>query len=238
MKVCIVIPAYNAGHTLEQVFSRIPRGDYHRIIVVDDGSSDNTAEIAKKHGAELLRHEHNRGYGGAQKTGYKRALELGADITVLLHGDAQYAPEEMPGLIKAAVDKNADIVLGSRVLGGRMLQGGMPLIRYLGNHLLTRIENLALGTDISEFHTGYRVYTSKALKTLSFEDYADKFHFDSEILIEAKEKGLKIVEIPISTTYAGERSYLNPLTYGIQVILLISRYRVNRVFGKKPKGED
>ncbi len=235
LKICIIIPAYNAESTLEQVFSRIPRRDYHRIIVVDDGSYDNTAEVARKHGVELIRHEYNRGYGGAQKTGYRRALELGADITVLLHADAQYAPEEMPNLIKAVSDQNADIVLGSRVLGGKMLEGGMPLIRYIGNRLLTKIENIAFGTDITEFHTGYRVYTSRALKALNLEDYTDKFHFDSEILIEAKKKSLRIVEVPIGTTYAGERSYLDPLTYGIQVLLLILRYKLGRPFGKKPK---
>jgi len=235
LKVCIVIPAYNAETTLEQVFSRIPDGEYHRIIVVDDGSTDHTADIARKHGVELLRHEYNRGYGAAQKTGYRRALELGADLTVLLHADAQYAPEEMPSLIKAAVDQDADIVLGSRVLGGEMLEGGMPLIRYIGNRLLTKIENLTLGTDISEFHTGYRVYTSRALKALNFEDYTDNFHFDSEILIEAKEKGFRIVEVPISTRYAGERSYLNPVTYGIQVLLLILRYKLRSLLGRRPR---
>jgi len=237
LKICIVIPAYNAEATLGEVFSRIPRGDYHRIIVVDDGSLDSTAEVAREHEAELIQHEQNRGYGGAQKTGYKRALELGADIMVLLHADAQYAPEEMPELIEAAVDQNADIVLGSRALGGRMIKGGMPFIRYVGNRLLTMIENLALGTNISEFHTGYRVYTANALKSLNFEDYTDQFHFDSEILFDAKEKGLRIVEVPIGTTYAGEKSYLNPVTYGTQVLLLILRYKLGRIFPKN-RGEE
>ncbi|MBC8274118.1 MAG: glycosyltransferase family 2 protein [Chloroflexi bacterium] len=238
MKICIVIPAYNAGNTLGQVFSRIPRGDYHRIIVVDDGSLDNTAEVARKHEVELIQHEQNRGYGGAQKTGFKRALELGADIMVLLHADAQYAPEEMPKLIEAAVDQNADIVLGSRALGGQMIKGGMPLIRYIGNRLLTKIENMVLGTSISEFHTGYRVYTANALKSLDFEDYTDQFHFDSEVLFDAKKKGLKIVEVPIGTTYAGEKSYLNPVTYGAQVLLLTLRYKLGKVFPKNREEEN
>jgi len=238
LKISIVIPAYNAETTLDQVFSRIPEGDYHSIIVVDDGSTDKTAEIAQRHDIELIQHKENRGYGAAQKTGYERALATGADIVVLLHADAQYAPEEMPALIGAVVEKDADIVLGSRVLGGKMLQGGMPLIRYVGNHLLTRIENLVLGTDISEFHTGYRVYTSKALRTLNFGAYTDKFHFDSEILIEAKEKDLQIVEVPISTTYAEERSHLNPLTYGLHVLFLILRYRVNKILGLESEEED
>ncbi len=237
MKVCIVIPAYNAEDTLEQVFSRIPKEEYHRIIVVDDGSSDNTVEIARRHDVELIRHEYNRGYGGAQKSGYKRVLELGADVAVLLHADAQYAPEEMLSLIKASVDHKADVVLGSRVLGGRMIDGGMPLIRYIGNRLLTKIENLAFGTRISEFHTGYRVYTSRALEILNFEDYTDDYHFDSEILVEAKEKGLKITEVPISTTYAGEKSYLNPITYGIQILLLIIRYKLGKLFGERYEEE-
>lgn len=237
MKVCIVIPAYNAGNTLEQVFSRIPKGDYHRIIVVDDGSSDNTVEVARRYDVELIQHEYNRGYGGAQKSGYKRVLELNADVAVLLHADAQYAPEEMSSLIQAAVDKKADVVLGSRVLGGQMIDGGMPLIRYIGNRLLTMIENIAFGTKISEFHTGYRVYTLRALKILNFEDYTDDFHFDSEILLEAKEKGLRITEVPISTTYAGEKSYLNPITYGMQVLLLIVRYRLGKLFGERNKEE-
>ncbi len=238
MKICIVIPAYNAEATLGQVFSRIPRGDYHRIIVVDDGSLDGTSEVVRKHEVELIRHDRNRGYGGAQKTGYKRALELGADIVVLLHADAQYAPEEMPGLIEAVVDQDADIVLGSRALGGEMIKGGMPFIRYVGNRLLTKIENLALGANISEFHTGYRVYTANALKSLNFEGYTDQFHFDSEILFDAKEKGLKIVEVPIGTTYAGEKSYLNPITYGTQVLLLILRYKLGKIFQKNHEDEN
>jgi glycosyltransferase involved in cell wall biosynthesis len=238
LKICIVIPAYNAERTLGQVFSRIPQGVYHSIIVVDDGSLDDTSEVARKHEVELIRHERNRGYGGAQKTGYKKALELGADIAVLLHADAQYAPEEMPELIEAVVEQDADIVLGSRALGGEMIKGGMPFIRYVGNRLLTKIENLALGTDISEFHTGYRVYTANALKSLNLEGYTDQFHFDSEILFDAKEKGLKIVEIPIGTTYAGEKSHLNPITYGIQVLLLILRYRLGKIFEKNHEDED
>jgi glycosyltransferase involved in cell wall biosynthesis len=233
LEISIVIPAYNAEDTLEQVFSRIPEGEYHHIIVVDDGSSDNTVEIAKRYDVELIQHEHNRGYGGAQKSGYRRVLELGSDVTVLLHADAQYAPEEMLSLIKATVDQKADVVLGSRVLGGQMIDGGMPLIRYIGNRLLTKIENLAFGTEISEFHTGYRVYTSRALRVLNFKDYTDDFHFDSEILIEAKEKGLRIVEVPISTTYAGEKSYLNPITYGVQVLLLVVRYKLGKLFGDR-----
>ena len=237
LKICIVIPAYNAEDTLGEVFSRIPREDYHRIIVVDDGSMDDTAEVAKRYGAEIIRHEYNRGYGGAQKTGYRRALEFGADIVVLLHADAQYAPEEMPRLIEAVVGQDADIVLGSRALGGEMIKGGMPWIRYVGNRLLTWIENLALGTGISEFHTGYRVYTANALKALNFEGYTDKFHFDSEILFDAKERGLKIVEVPISTTYAGEKSYLNPITYGSQILLLILRYRLAKILPGK-QGEE
>ena len=144
---------------------------------------------------------------------------MGADYIIEMDADFSHNPLYIPKLLEKINDY--DVVLGSRVLGGQMIDGGMPLIRYIGNRLLTKIENVAFGTRISEFHTGYRVYTSRALQILNFEDYTDDFHFDSEILIEAKEKNLRITEVPISTTYAGEKSYLNPITYGIQVLLLI-----------------
>lgn len=228
-KIFIVIPAYNAEKTIEKTYSRIPPG-YFRIVIIDDGSSDNTGKVANKLNATVITHDKNKGYGAAQKTGFKHALKNSADAVILLHADGQYDPEEIPKLINSMEKNNADIVLGSRVMGGKMLEGGMPYIKYIGNRVLTWLENLAFGMNITEYHTGYRVYSRKALQFLDFENLSDKFHFDSEILVNAMEKKLKIVEVPISTHYSREKSYLNPLTYGMQIIWLIIKYKFQKNF--------
>jgi len=229
MKTIIVIPAYNAEKTIESVFKRIPKNSYDEIIVVNDGSKDKTSEIVKKYNVKLVEHKKNRGYGGAQKTGFKEALKDGADIIALVHADGQYAPEELPKIKKPIENGNADVVLGSRVLHGKMLAGGMPLIRYIGNRFLTFLENLVLNMDISEYHTGYRVYSRKALESVRFDLNSDKYEFDSEILIQCKLKNLRIKEVPTPTRYGEETSYLNPLTYGFRILKILINYVAHRL---------
>lgn len=227
-QIAIVMPAYNAGKTIEGVFPRIPEGFLKRItefIIVNDGSKDDTAEKAaalkKKYAIRLVTHEVNKGYGAAQKTGFSEAIKGNAQIAILLHSDGQYPPEILPSMAQPIEDGTADMVLGSRILGGKALQGGMPLHRYLGNRMLTAIENLAYGLHISEYHTGYIAYSRKALDAIPFTRLSNTYHFDGEMILMASKKKLKVKEVPIEAHYRDEKSYLNPITYGIDVLKII-----------------
>ncbi len=213
---------------IKDVIQRIPNDSVNDIIVVDDGSKDQTYDIANSTGAKVIKHEINKGYGGAQKTGFKEALNDGADIVILLHGDGQHAPEEIPILLKPLFNNNADVVLGSRVLGKGMIAGKMPFYKFIGNRILTFVENMAFGTHISEFHTGYRAYKQNVLNQLNFENYTNDYHFDSEILLDVHEKKFKIEEVPISTHYGDEKSYVNSFTYGMNIIFLILRHWIHK----------
>lgn len=227
-KVIAVIPAYNAEKTIKNVIQRIPQKLVNEIIVVDDGSKDRTYDVAISTGVKVIRHETNKGYGGAQKTGFKEALKDGATIIVLLHADGQHAPEEIPILLKSLTNKEVDVVLGSRALGKGMLKGKMPFYKFIGNRILTFVENMAFGTHISEFHTGYRAYKQNVLNQLNFENYTNDYHFDSEILLDVHEKKFKIEEVPISTHYGDEKSYVNSFTYGMNIIFLILRHWIHK----------
>jgi len=235
-KIAVVMPAYNAVSKIAGVISRTPK-IFDWYIVVDDASTDGTLKVLEKtKGIVLLRHKKNSGYGGAQKTLFKSALEHKADYAVLLHDDGQYDPKEMILLLDAGIKKGADIVLGSRVMGGKMREGGVPLYKYYGNRFLTALENLAFGTKITEFHTGYRAYSMKALKRMDFEKLTNKYYFDSEIILEAINKGLKIVETPISVNYGENITAANPFTYGLEIIYLILKYHyhnMRNLFGSK-----
>lgn len=234
-KIIVVMPVYNTAKSIENVFKRIPRVIYSRlfkVIMVNDGSSDNSVEVISKlrkkyKKIELISHSKNKGYGAAQKTGFNKAVKYGADIGVLLHSDGQYSPELLPKMLKP-FNHGADIVMGSRILGGSALKGGMPLHRYLGNRFLTKIENIVYGMNISEFHTGYMLYSKKALNTINFNKLSNKFHFDGEMILMAGKKKLKIVEIPIPTIYAQEKSYLNPITYGFDVLKILFKYIIGK----------
>ena len=228
LKIIIVMPAYNAGKTITAVFPRIPAPFLKRIsefIVVNDGAKDDTAEkiaeLKKKYTIKALTHVVNRGYGGAQKTGFGEAVKDNADIAVLLHSDGQYPPEILDRMIAPIEDGSADMVLGSRILGGKALQGGMPLHRYLGNRLLTAIENIAYGLNISEYHTGYIAYSKRALHAIPFAKLSNTYHFDGEMILMASKRKLKVKEVPIEAHYRDEKSYLNPITYGIDVLKII-----------------
>jgi glycosyltransferase involved in cell wall biosynthesis len=230
MKIVVVMPAYNSAKTIEGVFKRILKEAFKKIsefIIVNDGSSDNTKEIVKNRlmkkykNIKLLSHKKNRGYGAAQKTGFNEAVKSGADIAVLLHSDGQYAPELLLKLIKPLEEDKADVVQGSRILGREALKGGMPLHKYLGNRFLTSLENLAYGMKLAEYHSGYMLYSKKALTTIPFNRLSNTFHFDGEMLLMAHKKRLRILEVPIPTRYAKEKSYLNSITYGLDVLKII-----------------
>ncbi len=234
MKLAIIMPAYNAGKTIEQVFERIPpdvRSQVVRYIVVNDGSTDDTAEALRRLQQRwpnfvVLQHEGNKGYGVAEKTLLRYVVETDAEVVVLLHADGQYAPEEIPRLITPFAAENADMVQGSRMMqGGAALRGGMPFYKYLANRCLTAVQNAVFGMHMAEFHSGYMLYARHALRAIPFEQLADHFCFDQEMLIMAKVKGLTIVQVPIPTHYGDEVSHLKPIRYGLNVLTLVWAYR-------------
>lgn len=232
-KITVMMPAYNAESKIGGVISKTPK-IFDHYLVVDDASTDGTLGVLRKtRGIILLRHKKNAGYGGAQKTLFRAALKYDTDYAVLLHDDGQYDPKEMPHLIKAAMEKNADVVLGSRVMSGKMIEGGVPAYKYYGNLFLTALENIAFGTRITEFHTGYRVYSRRALERMDFWKLTDKYYFDSEIILEALRAGLKIVEVPISVNYRENLTAANPFSYGLEIIYLILKYHFRNLVGGK-----
>lgn len=231
MRLAVVIPAYNAAKTIESVFARIPDNILGRItdfIVVDDGSTDNTREalerLRDRYQIKILTHKQNLGYGAAQKTGFRQALEDEADVVVLLHADGQYAPEKIGELIKPIEEGRADVVGGSRHLGLDALRCGMPVHKLLGAFLLTKLQNLILRMNLTSYHSGFRAYSRKALKDIDFDSYSDYFEFDSEILMGAKVNNLRIAEVPIPTYYGKEISYLNSVKYGLRVLRSLLKY--------------
>lgn len=231
--VVVIMPAYNAGATVERVFARISaegRARIRQYFAVDDGSTDDTSEALARlqksfSNLTVLTHPQNRGYGEAEKTLLAAALAHGADAAVLLHSDGQYSPEKIPELLGPLDRSEADIVQGSRMLGGGALRGGMPLYKYLGNRFLTFIENRAFGLGLAEYHSGYMLYSRKAMETIPFGRLSGSFDFDLEMIVAARVLGLRIEEIAIPTIYAGEKSHLNPLAYGLDVLKITARYR-------------
>jgi len=233
-KLAIVMPAYNAGKTIEQVFARIPPAVHPHVvhyIVVNDGSTDDTAEVLQRLPSRfpnlvVLDHGVNRGYGAAEKTLLRYAVGTEAEVVILLHADGQYAPEQIPHLVEPFETDQADIVQGSRMMQGRAaLHGGMPFYKYVANRTLTTIENLTFGLRLAEYHSGYMLYSQRALQTLPFEKLSDNFCFDQEMLIMARVKGLKIVQRPIPTHYGAEVSHLKPVRYGLNVLALVWAYK-------------
>ncbi len=231
--VFVLMPAYNAGATIEKVFARVPLPARHRIsryVVVNDGSTDDTGEALARLQSEfsnlvVLTHSKNRGYGAAEKTLLGYALREGADVGIVLHSDGQYSPEKIIDLLEPFDRDLADLVQGSRVLGGGALRGGMPLYKFIANKTLTTIENWALGMKLAEYHSGYMLYARKALQMIRFEKLSDSFDFDLEMIIMASVKGLRIAEIPIPTIYAEEKSHLRPLQYGLDVLSVVWDYK-------------
>jgi Glycosyl transferase family 2 len=206
-RIVITLPAYRAERTLAQTVADIPPGVADRLILVDDASPDNTAEVARELGIDVHVHRENLGYGGNQKTCYTEALASGADVVVLLHPDYQYEPKAVPLLIAPILAGDADMTFGSRFAGlGDPIGGGMPIYRYVGNRLTTIAENLMLGSRFTELHSGLRAYTRRCLLSLPFLRYSDDFLFDSQLLIDAVTSGQRVVEVPIPTRYTLESS--------------------------------
>jgi len=231
-RLIILVPAYNVASQLASVIERIPKSIWQRnprVIIIDDGSSDATGDVVnrlvrKYHQVQVIRKRENQGFARALKTGFRFALTHGADLVVTLHGDGQYLPEEMERLLKPLEQGEAEIVHGSRILGGGARSGGMPLYKYLGNRLLTTLENWIYGTSFSEFHSGYLAYTRKALSTIPYQKLSNTYHLDGEMLFMGHCKGLSIVEVPISTRYASQGSHVAPFTYGLDVIRILGKY--------------
>ncbi len=229
-KVVVVLPAYNAAKTLCKVLDDLPKDWVDDIILVDDASRDNTVEFSRKLGLKTFVHEKNKGYGANQKTCYKNALECGADIIVMVHPDHQYDPMSVPELIKPLAQGKADAVFGSRMMvPANALKGGMPYWKFIANIFLTFIENLILDLSLTEYHSGFRAYSRKALSTVLFEKNSNDFVFDTEIIVQMKIANLKIKEIPISTRYFTDASMIGfwqSLKYGLDILMVMMRYLV------------
>ena len=243
-KIFVVIPAYNAGATIKGVFARIPRDflmSVKEYIVVNDGSTDNTmtivCELQKIYpNITLLNKEKNEGYAKAQKSGFRLAIDKGADIVVLLHSDGQYAPEELSRLAQPLIVDEVDIVQGSRMLAGGALKGGMPFYKYLANKFLSKLENWCYGMNLAEYHSGYMLYSRRALVTIPFEKLSNTFHFDGEMLFVGHDYGLRIKELSIPTRYAEEKSHLQPIRYGLDVLKIMWQYKQGKYnFSNKSK---
>ncbi len=230
-RVIVVLPAYNAGKTLERTIAEIPPGIVDECLVVDDASRDDTVSQARRLGIPCIVHSQNRGYGGNQKTCYTEALRRGADIVIMLHPDYQYSPRLIGAMAWQVASGEYDIVLGSRILGTGALKGGMPLYKYVANRFLTAVENILLGIKLSEFHTGYRAFSRRVLETLPLNENSDDFVFDNQVLAQAVAFGFPIGEISCPTKYFPEASSINfrrSVTYGFGVLGTVLRYRLHR----------
>ena len=232
-KVVVVMPAYNASRTLRQTHAEVRGQDLvDTIILVDDRSRDDTVAVARTlEDVQVHVHEVNRGYGGNQKTCYRLALEAGADIVVMIHPDYQYTPKLLPAMVSMIGNGLHPCVLGSRILGGYALKGGMPLWKYISNRLLTLAENTLLGAKLSEYHTGYRAFSREILETLHLADNSEDFVFDNQLLAQIFSKGFEIAEITCPTKYFEEASSINfsrSVTYGIGVLKTSAQYFLHR----------
>jgi glycosyltransferase involved in cell wall biosynthesis len=242
-RVVIVMPAYNAEKTLARTYYNIPKELRAKVIVVDDESQDKTVKVAQDLGLETFVHPKNLGYGGNQKTCYWEALKSNPDMVVMIHPDYQYDATLTPDLIKPIIDGRFDIMLGSRIRSRKeALEGGMPLYKYFGNRFLTLIENFVLGLNLSEYHTGFRAYTGRVLRTLPVQRFSPDFVFDQQILISAIASGFKIGEISIPVRYLPEASSINfsrSVRYGIMTLLNLLQYILyklgvnSNIFAKK-----
>jgi glycosyltransferase involved in cell wall biosynthesis len=230
-KICVVMPAYNAERTLERTVADLPAGWVDDVVLVDDASRDRTVEIARSLGLHTVVHPRNRGYGGNQKTCYREALSRGADVVVMVHPDHQYDPKNVPGLVTPILRGEADAVFGSRMLGGRPIEGGMPKWKYFGNLLLTGVANAMLYVFLSEYHSGLRAYGRRYLETVDLEANSDDFVFDSQVIAQGVWKGMVIREIPIATRYFDEASQIgfwNSVKYGLSILGVLVRFKLHR----------
>ena len=237
LRTCVVLPAYNAARTLEPTLARVPPGAVDHFILVDDCSRDDTVEVARRLGLRVIRHDRNRGYGGNQKTCYRAALETDAEVVVMLHPDNQYDGALIPymvGFIEAGV---VDIVLGSRILRRKdVLAGGMPRVKYLANRLLTILENVVLGYNLPEYHTGYRAFHRRVLERVNFEACSDDFVFDQEILAQASVHDFRVGAVPVPTHYGSDSSSIalrRSSVYALATLTTLGRYLAYRLGARR-----
>ncbi|MCA9962794.1 MAG: glycosyltransferase family 2 protein [Anaerolineales bacterium] len=232
-KVIVVMPAYNAAQTLVDTYRQIPPGYVDHVILVDDGSIDDTALVAHDLDLDLIVHPHNAGYGANQKTCYMEALRHGADIVIMLHPDGQYDPQIIPDMINAIREGKGDFVMGSRFMPPQAaLAGGMPRYKYVSNRFLTAVENLVMGTHLSECHTGYRAYSRRLLETVPFLRNSNNFVFDTEMIFQSHHFGFTFAEVPVSTKYFNEASSISftaSTVYGLSTLWVAGRYLLHRL---------
>ena len=235
--IVVVMPAYNAEKTLRQTWDELPHDLVDEVVLVDDASSDSTVAVARELGIRAIVHPRNTGYGANQKTCYGEALKLGADIVVMIHPDYQYSPRLVTAMASMIASGHYDVVLGSRILGGNAIKGGMPLYKYVANRFLTFVENLALGVKLSEYHTGFRAYSREVLETLPLEKNSNDFIFDNEILAQAVHFGFRIGEISCPTRYFDDASSINfarSARYGIGVLATSAKFLLRKAGVAKP----
>ena len=228
-KVVVVLPAYNAALTLEQTYREIPFDIVDEVVLVDDAGGDDTLSVGAKLGIKhLIQHEKNLGYGGNQKTCYRKALDLGADIIIMLHPDYQYTPKLIPAMAHLVATDIYPVVLGSRILGKGALEGGMPMVKYIANRILTLIQNIFINQKLSEYHTGYRAFSREVLESIRWDLNSDDFIFDNQIMAQCVDAGFKIGEVSCPTKYFAEASSINlhnSAIYGLGCLGVSIRYR-------------
>ena len=237
-RIAVLVVAYNAELTLRSVLDRIPESfipHISSVLVCDDASTDRTTAVVNEYMTlarlpiTVVTHPVNHGYGGNQKFGYQWAIDHAIDIVILLHGDGQYAPEELPRMAQPLIDGAADVVFGSRMLNRRKARtGGMPLYKYVGNIFLTTMQNWLVGATLSEWHSGYRAYSVSSLRAVDFHGNSDEFDFDTQIILQMISTGQRIREIEIPTFYGEEISHVNSVKYGLQILMHTIRYRLLR----------
>jgi len=232
-RIAVVLPAYNAEKTLERTYNEIPLDIVDEVILVDDSSKDNTVELGKNIGIRhIIKHENNKGYGGNQKSCYNKALELNADIVIMLHPDYQYTPQLIHSMAYLIANGVYHVVLGSRILGKGALKGGMPLYKYFFNRFLTLSQNIIMWKKLSEYHTGYRAFSKEVLERINFNANSDDFVFDNQMLAQIFYAGYEIAEITCPTKYFEEASSINfkrSMIYGIGVLKTSMMYRLQRM---------
>lgn len=245
-KIIVVMPAYCAEKTLEKTYQDIPKNIVDEVIVVDDSSHDKTVKVARKIGLKTFVHQKNLGYGANQKTCYQQALALGADVVVMIHPDYQYDATLTEEMVRPILQKRYNVMLGSRIRTRQeALAGGMPVWKYFSNRFLTMVENLVLGLNLSEYHTGFRAFSRQALETIPFEVNSNDFVFDQEIMVQTVYFGFKIGEIPVPVRYFKEASSINlwrSVVYGLSTLKILlayllhqSKIKRSRLFQEKPK---
>jgi glycosyltransferase involved in cell wall biosynthesis len=231
-RIVVVLPAYNAAKTLEKTYADIPQDFVSKIILVDDVSQDKTVDIARSLGLSVIIHIQNRGYGGNQKTCYLEALKLQADIVVMLHPDHQYDSRLIPELVRPIIDGKADMVIGSRIMNGMALEGGMPRWKFVSNRVLTIAENLVYRTHLTDGHSGFRAFSRRLLTTVPFLLNSDDFVFDSQMIAQAVRFGFQIAEIPVQARYFPEASSVNfrvSTIYGIKTLGVMSAFILQKM---------